>query len=92
MSIGDVFADGRYKILHKLGFGGSSTIWLARDSVSGILVALKVLPAYKSTKPKDKNEELVISQKLEALIASTHHAARQIQYPNDQGFFHRGRA
>ncbi|KAJ7074408.1 kinase-like domain-containing protein [Mycena amicta] len=29
--IGDKFAEGRYKILHKLGFGGSSTIWLARD-------------------------------------------------------------
>ncbi len=76
VSIGDVFADGRYKVLHKLGYGGSSTIWLARDSVSGILVALKVLPAYKSTKPKDEIEELVISQKLDALTASTHHAAR----------------
>ena len=76
VSIGDVFADGRYKILHKLGFGGSSTIWLARDSVSGILVALKVLAAYISTKPKDEIAELVISQKLDALIASTHNATR----------------
>ena len=76
VSIGDVFADGRYKVLHKLGCGGSSTIWLARDSVSGILVALKILPAYNSTKPQDEIEELVISRKLEALIASTHHAAR----------------
>ena len=76
VSIGDVFADGRYKVLHKLGYGGSSTIWLVRDSVSGILVALKVLAAYLSTKPKDEIEELVISQKLDALIASTHNAAR----------------
>ncbi len=76
VSIGDVFADGRYKVLHKLGFGGSSTTWLARDSVSGILVALKVLAAYISTKPKDEIEELVISRKLDDLIASTHNAAR----------------
>jgi serine/threonine-protein kinase SRPK3 len=76
VSIGDVFAGGRYKVLHKLGFGGSSTIWLARDSVSGILVALKVLAANTSTKPKDEIEELVVSQKLDALIASTHSAAR----------------
>jgi hypothetical protein len=62
VSIGDVFANGRYKILHKLGFGGSSTIWLARDSVSGILVALKVLAAYISTKPTDEIEQLVISK------------------------------
>jgi serine/threonine-protein kinase SRPK3 len=76
VSIGDVFADGRYKVLHKLGSGSLSTIWLARDSVSGILVALKVLAAYISTKPKDEIEELVISQKLDALIASTHNAVR----------------
>ena len=77
LSIGDVFAGGRYKVLHKLGFGGSSTIWLARDSVSGILVALKVLATYTSAKPKDEIEELVISQKLDALIASSHHPAKQ---------------
>src|SRR5258708_87233 len=31
ISIGDTFDQGRYRILHKLGFGGSSTVWLARD-------------------------------------------------------------
>jgi serine/threonine-protein kinase SRPK3 len=82
VSIGDVFAGGRYKVLHKLGFGSLSTIWLARDSVSGILVALKVLAANISTKSKDEIEELVISQKLDTLIASTHSAA-EIQCPND---------
>ena len=76
VSIGDVFADGRYKVLHKLGFGASSTTWLARDSVSGILVALKVLSANYSTKPKDKIEELITSRKLDALIASTHNVVR----------------
>lgn len=25
------FLDGRYKILHKLGWGGYSTVWAARD-------------------------------------------------------------
>ena len=29
--IGDTFHDGRYEVAHKLGFGGYSTIWLARD-------------------------------------------------------------
>ncbi|KAL2018690.1 hypothetical protein VTK56DRAFT_525 [Thermocarpiscus australiensis] len=29
--IGDTFHEGRYEIVHKLGFGGYSTIWLARD-------------------------------------------------------------
>ncbi|KAJ3920571.1 kinase-like domain-containing protein [Lentinula edodes] len=31
VQIGDKFSAGRYRIIHKLGFGGSSTIWLARD-------------------------------------------------------------
>lgn len=31
--LGDVLKDGRYKILHKLGFGGYSTVWVARDQL-----------------------------------------------------------
>ena len=72
MSIGDDFANGRYKVLHKLGFGGSSTVSLARDSASKTLVALKVLSANESSKPKDEIAELSISPKLDALIASIH--------------------
>lgn len=29
--LGDTFKDGRYKIVHKLGWGGYATVWLARD-------------------------------------------------------------
>lgn len=31
VAIGDSLSADRYIIYHKLGFGGSSTIWLARD-------------------------------------------------------------
>lgn len=30
--LGDALYDGQYKILHKLGFGAFSTVWLARDN------------------------------------------------------------
>jgi serine/threonine-protein kinase SRPK3 len=30
--LGDTFKDGRYKIHHKLGWGGYSTVWLAKDT------------------------------------------------------------
>ncbi|KAH7875578.1 uncharacterized protein C8R40DRAFT_1011474, partial [Lentinula edodes] len=54
VQIGDKFSAGRYRIIHKLGFGGSSTIWLARDGKfsdtgSGKLVAVKALRADEST-------------------------------------------
>ena len=29
--LGDRFKDGRYKVVHKLGWGGHATVWLARD-------------------------------------------------------------
>lgn len=32
--LGDCLKDGRYKILHKLGWGGYSTVWAALDKQS----------------------------------------------------------
>src|SRR5690606_38933048 len=35
----------RFKVLRKLGYGGSGTVWLCKDNQKGNYVALKVLPA-----------------------------------------------
>lgn len=34
IALGDTLRDGRYKVLHKLGWGGYSTVWAARDQRS----------------------------------------------------------
>lgn len=31
--LGDHFKDGRYHVRHKLGWGGYSTVWLAKDTM-----------------------------------------------------------
>ena len=40
--LGEEYCHGRYRIVHKLGYGSSSTVWLARDSVAGRYVSLKI--------------------------------------------------
>ncbi|KAL9597210.1 MAG: hypothetical protein Q9219_005297 [cf. Caloplaca sp. 3 TL-2023] len=59
--LGDTFEDGRYRVLHKLGFGGFSTAWLARDNHLRRLVSLKVVTADASYQQK----ELQMSQYLD---------------------------
>lgn len=42
--IGDVL-EGRYRVIHKLGYGGYSTVWLARDQQLEVYVAVKISTA-----------------------------------------------
>ena len=41
--IGELFKCGRYVVVRKLGWGHFSTVWLARDNVTGSHVAMKVV-------------------------------------------------
>ncbi|OAR00504.1 hypothetical protein LLEC1_03037 [Akanthomyces lecanii] len=43
VTLGDLFHDGQYKVVRKLGEGSYSTVWLAQDVQQGIYVALKIL-------------------------------------------------
>lgn len=49
LQVGDSLADGRYQLVGKLGRGGYSTIWLARDCHEARYVAVKVLTADASS-------------------------------------------
>lgn len=47
--IGDAFKDGRYTVVHKLGSGSCSTVWLARDNQQGRYVSLKIMVSAESS-------------------------------------------
>ncbi|KAI0599560.1 kinase-like domain-containing protein [Biscogniauxia sp. FL1348] len=51
--------DGRFEVLHKLGHGDESTIWLCYDSRECLLRAVKILSADAST---ERSSELKISE------------------------------
>lgn len=51
--LGDRFDNGRYRAIHKLGYGGSLTVWLARDEYQHRYVSLKIIAAKAS---KDCND------------------------------------
>ncbi|GIK05836.1 hypothetical protein Aspvir_009950 [Aspergillus viridinutans] len=48
LQIGDELDCGRYRLVHKLGYGGYATIWLARDLQRVRYVAVKVITADSS--------------------------------------------
>jgi serine/threonine-protein kinase SRPK3 len=77
ISIGDTFDQGRFRVLHKFGFGGSSTVWLARDQGEdkdhGRVVTLKAMRADFSSKPPSEMPELAIPQKLRAYLPPSHY-------------------
>jgi len=51
--IGDQYRNGRYEVVHKLGYGSYSTVWLAKDHVEARYVALKILISAVSEKSSE---------------------------------------
>ena len=58
IKLGDEYCQGRYRIVHKLGYGSYSTVWLARDSAADRYVSLKVVAANAS---EGSSEALVLN-------------------------------
>ena len=51
--LGDTLKSGRYRVLHKLGYGRFATVWLVHDKLHGSLVSIKVLIADASRQQKE---------------------------------------
>ncbi|PGH11807.1 CMGC/SRPK protein kinase [Polytolypa hystricis UAMH7299] len=61
--LGDRYHNERYEIVHKLGFGSSSTVWLAKDHIENRFVALRILTAEASSE-EEETTELEVCQAL----------------------------
>ena len=61
--LGDILVD-RYRVEHKLGHGGFSTVWMAHDTLSRRDVALKIIkPGYAGERELSVNNEILASVK-----------------------------
>lgn len=53
--LGDSFDNNHYRVIHKLGYGGYATVWLAQDNKRHRYVALKILAARVSDHSPEVN-------------------------------------
>ncbi|KAK3331707.1 kinase-like domain-containing protein [Cercophora scortea] len=77
VSLGEIF-DGRFQTVAKLGYGSSSTIWLARDLEDHRYVALKIY-IHNSA----RHRELPFYVRLGEVLPSNHIGAANIRHLQD---------
>lgn len=83
--LGDVFQDGRYKILHKLGWGGFSTVWAARDRKNHTYVALKVSVAKLHGNNREGKVLRTLSSQLRSREPGSEHIMQMLDHFHIQG-------
>ncbi|TKA65067.1 hypothetical protein B0A49_10666 [Cryomyces minteri] len=59
--LGDFLSNGRYEVVHKLGFGGYSTVWLAGDHLLKHYVAVKIVVSEVGVKTRELHVLRVLS-------------------------------
>lgn len=72
MTLGDTFHGGRYTIKHKLGYGGYSTVWLAKDNSANRWTSLKIKQARVSPSILEDDKEVKALRLLEQKHNSRH--------------------
>lgn len=55
----DYYDDNRYRVVHKLGAGGFSTVWLARDLLGQQWVGLKFIVATESENYNNRSSAII---------------------------------
>ncbi|KAL8658697.1 MAG: hypothetical protein Q9202_007474 [Teloschistes flavicans] len=80
MYLGAHLQNGRYKILHKLGFGGWSTVWAARDKIDQRYVAIKIVVA----ELHERNRELQVMRALGTMTLEDSPGMHHLSHLTDQ--------
>lgn len=83
--IGETFKEGRYTVLHKLGWGHFSTVWLVADELKGGQAALKIVKSADHYTAAAKDEVEILSHIAEKDPYNSHHCCRMTDT-----FDHRG--
>lgn len=85
--LGDCFDGDRYKVVHKFGAGGFSTVWLARDKRMNAWVALKIVDAEHSASTEEKITLIRSTLQRRGLLMPTEeHFHFSIKGPNGRHF------
>ncbi|KAF1821332.1 serine protein kinase [Dissoconium aciculare CBS 342.82] len=72
--LGDVMHEGRYRVIHKLGWGGWSTVWAARDLKTERYVALQIAAADSV----DETREMKILRSLQTSLPASPHLIQML--------------
>ncbi|EFN54568.1 hypothetical protein CHLNCDRAFT_58196 [Chlorella variabilis] len=75
---GEKFKDGRYTVLHKLGWGHFSTVWMVRDEQTGELGAMKVVKAAAHYSEAARDEITLLSQIAQNDPEDRHYCCRMV--------------
>ncbi|CAG8280143.1 unnamed protein product [Penicillium salamii] len=89
VNLGDTFENDRYKIYHKLGWGGFSTVWLAKDRDRNEWVSLKIMTANSSISQELQNLNLLEKQSQRGLSSNCGLSSNYIVQLLD-AFLHKG--
>ncbi|KAJ5088289.1 hypothetical protein N7456_011905 [Penicillium angulare] len=83
VKLGDTFGNNRYEVHHKLGWGGFSTVWLAKDKEQEQWVSLKIMTAESSESKELQMLEYLKNHSREEL--SSNFVVQLLDYFNHEG-------
>ncbi|KAJ4307524.1 hypothetical protein N0V84_012673 [Fusarium piperis] len=78
--IGEIVA-GRYRIDHKLGYGGFSTVWMAYDMAAKIDVALKIMMPGQSAERECRVQDEIVRAVSDTTYLLLRHGSFSLQSP-----------